>query len=53
MDANDCEMYLADWYMCETCGGLYMAITESGYCVSLTKFENMKGLAKLINSGEA
>lgn len=39
------EVPLATWYMCETCGGLYLAITEAGYCVLLAQGENMRDLA--------
>ena len=29
------EVPMADWYMCEECGGLYMAITELKLCHTL------------------
>jgi len=29
------EVPLADWYMCEKCGGLYMAVTELGMCCDI------------------
>jgi hypothetical protein len=40
------EVPLAHWYMCEECGGLYMALEEHGYCISLSEGESMKSLAK-------
>ncbi len=39
------EIDLADWFMCEPCGGLYLAFHDLGYCVSLG-FDNMVELAK-------
>lgn len=42
------EVPLAPWFMCEECGGLFMALEERGYCISLTKGENMKHLIKEI-----
>ena len=39
------EIYMADWFMCEACGGLYMALSELGFCVSLGD-DNMADLAK-------
>jgi hypothetical protein len=34
------EISLASWHMCETCGGLAMAVEESGMCFSIG--ENIK-----------
>lgn len=39
------EIYLADWFMCETCGGLYMALNELGFCCDLGH-DDMRELAK-------
>lgn len=41
------EIYMSSWYMCETCGDLYESIVELGYCVTLTKGENMRDLVKM------
>lgn len=32
----DDQVPLASWYMCETCGGLYMAVDELGMCCDIT-----------------
>ena len=29
------HIYIATWYFCETCAGLYWAIDERGMCVSI------------------
>ena len=29
------EVPLASWFMCETCGGLYLAVVELGMCCEL------------------
>jgi len=29
------EVPLADWYMCEECGGLFFNFVELGFCISL------------------
>lgn len=39
------EIYLADWFMCEECGGLYMAINELGFCFDLGN-DDMRQLAR-------
>ena len=46
------EINMADTYMCETCIGLYWAMDELGFCISLTKGERMADLAKLSQSGD-
>lgn len=38
------EVPLATWYMCERCGGLFMALEELGFCVDVG--DNMIALAK-------
>lgn len=40
------EVPLATWFMCEECGGLFMALEDSGFCISLSKGENMRDLVK-------
>lgn len=35
-DIYDDKVPLASWYMCETCGGLYMAVDETGMCCDIT-----------------
>jgi hypothetical protein len=37
---EDGEIDLASWYMCEICGGLAMAVEETGMCYSIG--EDMK-----------
>jgi hypothetical protein len=49
---EDGEIPMADHYMCETCIGLFWAITELGFCVSMVKGERMADLAKLSQTGE-
>ncbi len=46
------EVGLADTYMCETCTGLFWAITELGFCVSMERGERMADLAKLSQTGD-
>ena len=29
------SVYMAAWYMCETCGEIYCNLTELGYCIYL------------------
>ena len=41
---EDAEISIAPWWMCETCAGLYFALEELGYCVTLG--EDMRELAK-------
>ena len=41
----DAEVYMADWFMCEECGGLAMALTELGFCLNLG-LDDMHDLAK-------
>lgn len=31
------EVPLAAWYMCETCGGLYFAVTDLGMCCDIER----------------
>lgn len=38
------EVPMAPWFMCEECGGLFMALAEQGYCIALSKGENMRSL---------
>lgn len=38
------EVPLASWYMCETCGGLYMAVQDLGMCCDIS--ENIAGQIK-------
>lgn len=38
------EISLAPWWMCERCAGLYFALDELGYCVTLG--DDMRELAK-------
>jgi len=40
------EIAMADFHMCETCTGLFWAMTEQGYCISLEKGERMSDLTK-------
>jgi hypothetical protein len=49
---EDGEIPRADFFMCETCTGLYWSITELGFCVSMEKGERMADLAKLSQTGE-
>lgn len=42
------EVPLATWFMCEECGGLFMAIEDQGFCISLTKGESMRSLVGMI-----
>ena len=49
---EDGEIYMADFYMCETCIGLFWSMTELGFCVSLEKGERMADLAKLSQTGD-
>lgn len=37
---EDGEISLASWFMCETCGGLAMAVQDTGMCFSID--ENVK-----------
>ena len=30
------EIHLASWYMCESCGGVYLSVTELGMCFDLS-----------------
>jgi len=46
------EIPKANTYMCETCIGLFWAMTELGFCISLTKGERMADLAKLSQTGD-
>jgi len=34
------EIRLADWYLCEGCGDIYLNLTDIGYCIDIGK--NMK-----------
>jgi hypothetical protein len=49
---EDGEIPRATKYMCETCTGLYWAVTELGFCISMEKGESMRGLAKLSQTGD-
>lgn len=31
------EVSIAPWYMCEKCGGLYMAVTNLGFCCDISE----------------
>lgn len=42
---EDAEIFLADWFFCETCTDLYFSLEELGYCISLGD-DNMKELIK-------
>lgn len=42
------EIPMAPWFMCEECGGVYLSITELGYCINLKKGERMRDLAREI-----
>ena len=42
------EVPLAYQYLCESCGGLYMAFEELGFCVSLN--DNMRELVRASNT---
>jgi len=44
------EVPLATWYMCETCGGLFLAIQERGMCCDIE--ENMSAQIKEYVSNE-
>jgi len=39
------EVPLAEWYMCERCGDLYLSITELGYCIDLGR-DDMREIVK-------
>lgn len=39
------EIYMADWFMCEECGGLYMALSELKFCFDFGR-DDMRDLAK-------
>lgn len=41
------EVPRADFYMCETCIGLFWAMTDQGYCIVFDDEKNMLDLAKL------
>ena len=47
---EDGEINMADTYMCETCIGLFWAMTDLGFCVNLEKGESMRELA--LEAGE-
>lgn len=36
------EIYLSDWYLCETCGDLSDSLTELGFCYTLGDGESLK-----------
>lgn len=38
------DVPIAPWFMCEECGGLFMAMQEAGFCITLSKGENMRSL---------
>lgn len=40
------EVPMANFYMCETCVGLFWSMIDLGFCVSLNKGESMAELAK-------
>lgn len=42
---EDAEVYMADWFMCEECGGLYMALSDLGFCFDFG-YDDMRDLAK-------
>lgn len=44
------EINLAPWFMCEECGGMFMALEELNYCISLTFGEHMHELIKGIKN---
>lgn len=43
---SDNDIPMASWFMCEACGGLFMALEENGFCITLRKGENMRDLVK-------
>lgn len=43
------DIPLANWYMCEECGGLFLSIVATGYCIQLDKGENMRSLIAQMN----
>jgi hypothetical protein len=45
------EVPLAPWYMCETCGGLYMAVQDLNMCCDIS--ENIANQIKEYNAQEA
>ncbi len=47
------HVQLATWFMCEECGGLYLSIVATGYCVTLDKGENMRDLVAQINGEQS
>lgn len=49
---EECEIRMANMYMCEVCTGLFWAMTELGFCISLDKGERMADLAKLSQAGD-
>lgn len=44
----DGEIHMADWYMCEDCTGLYWALADLGFCMTLNKTP-MRALVKEYN----
>jgi predicted RNA-binding Zn-ribbon protein involved in translation (DUF1610 family) len=44
---------LANWYMCEECGGLFLSIIATGYCIQLAKGESMRDLIAQMNGDAA
>lgn len=41
------EVPLSAWYMCEECGGVYLSITEAGYCVTLDGDDIRKAMKEI------
>lgn len=48
---EDAEIPLANWHFCEECGGLYLALNELEYCISMPTegLCNMRELVKQHN----
>lgn len=44
---SDFRVPMAPVFMCEECTGLYWALDELGYCISLTRGERMRELVNL------
>jgi len=49
INGEDCEMPLASWYACESCGEIFLNLNELGYCFNLTEDlrESMEDYHKL------
>lgn len=46
------EVPMADKWMCEECTGLYISLSELGYCLTIGDGMSMKENARMVGSGE-